>query len=47
MLSPIVGHVGDGNFHALILFKTEEEMNKAKDLVHRMVKRAIALDETC
>ena len=47
LLSPIVGHVGDGNFHALILFKTEEEKNKAKDLVHRMVKRAIALDGTC
>lgn len=47
LISPIVGHVGDGNFHALILFKTGEEMDKAKELVRRMVKRAIALDGTC
>ncbi|KDR83282.1 hypothetical protein GALMADRAFT_206873 [Galerina marginata CBS 339.88] len=47
LVSTIVGHVGDGNFHALILFKTDEEMKKAKEVVHRMVKRAIALDGTC
>jgi D-lactate dehydrogenase (cytochrome) len=47
LVSPILGHVGDGNFHALILFKTDEEKLKAKELVHRMVKRAIALDGTC
>jgi D-lactate dehydrogenase (cytochrome) len=47
LISPIIGHVGDGNFHALILFKTDEEQEKARELVHRMVKRAIALDGTC
>ena len=47
LVSTIVGHVGDGNFHALILFQTEEEKQKVKELVHRMVKRAIALDGTC
>ena len=47
LVSTIVGHVGDGNFHSLILFQTEEEKQKAKELVHRMVKRAIALDGTC
>ena len=47
LVSPILGHVGDGNFHALILFKTDEEKAKAKELVHRMVRRAIALDGTC
>ena len=47
LIAPIVGHVGDGNFHALILFKTDEEQIKAKELVHRLVKRAIALDGTC
>ena len=47
LISTIVGHVGDGNFHALILFQTEEEKQKTKELVHRMVKRAIALDGTC
>ncbi|KAI0052727.1 FAD-binding domain-containing protein [Auriscalpium vulgare] len=43
----IVGHVGDGNFHALLLFKTDEELNTVRHLVHRMVERAIALDGTC
>jgi D-lactate dehydrogenase (cytochrome) len=46
-LSTIIGHVGDGNFHALILFKTLEEKEKARALVSRMVKRAIALDGMC
>ncbi|PCH37975.1 hypothetical protein WOLCODRAFT_135969 [Wolfiporia cocos MD-104 SS10] len=45
--STIVGHVGDGNFHALLLFKTEEELEECRHLVHRMVERAIALDGTC
>ncbi|KAJ7731322.1 FAD-linked oxidase-like protein [Mycena maculata] len=43
----IVGHVGDGNFHALLLFTTDEELEVVKDAVHRMVVRAIALDGTC
>ncbi|KAF9553236.1 hypothetical protein CPC08DRAFT_673450 [Agrocybe pediades] len=47
LVSTIVGHVGDGNFHALILFRTEEEMKVAKELVSRMVRRAIELDGTC
>ncbi|TDL17853.1 hypothetical protein BD410DRAFT_753866 [Rickenella mellea] len=47
ILSTIVGHVGDGNFHALLLFRTDEELEAARHAVHRMVKRAIALDGTC
>ena len=47
MVATIVGHVGGGNFHALILFKTDDEKIKVKELVHRMVKYAIALDGTC
>ncbi|KAJ7648525.1 FAD-linked oxidase-like protein [Mycena rosella] len=43
----IVGHVGDGNFHALLLFTTDAELELVKDAVHRMVVRAIALDGTC
>ncbi|KAF7376921.1 FAD-binding protein [Mycena sanguinolenta] len=43
----IVGHVGDGNFHALILFTTDEQLKIVTDAVHRMVVRAIALDGTC
>jgi hypothetical protein len=36
-----------GNFHALLLFRTDEELAVARELVHRMVERAIALDGTC
>ncbi|KAG6903176.1 hypothetical protein C0995_002719 [Termitomyces sp. Mi166 len=43
----IVGHVGDGNFHALMLFRNDEELSTVSDLVHRLVHRAIALDGTC
>ena len=48
LVSTIVGHAGDGNFHALILFKDEEkELPKVREAVHRMVERAIKLDGTC
>ncbi|KZT09513.1 uncharacterized protein LAESUDRAFT_646124 [Laetiporus sulphureus 93-53] len=45
--STVVGHVGDGNFHALLLFTSDEELERCRELVHRMVHRAIALDGTC
>jgi D-lactate dehydrogenase (cytochrome) len=41
--STIVGYVGDGNFHALILFKPEE-LKATANAVHRLVERAISLD---
>jgi len=47
LLSTILGHVGDGNFHAVILIRDGEETEKVRQAVHRMVKRAIALDGTC
>ena len=36
-----------GNFHALLLFTNDEELDKARAAVARMVHRAIALDGTC
>lgn len=36
-----------GNFHALLLFRTDAELEAARHAVHRMVERAIALDGTC
>lgn len=47
--APIVGHVGDGNFHMLILVDpaNEAEIAGAKALQARMVARAIAMDGTC
>jgi len=45
LLAAIVGHVGDGNFHSIILFG-EDEQAVAEGLVHRMVKRAIEMEGT-
>ncbi|TCD60929.1 hypothetical protein EIP91_009282 [Steccherinum ochraceum] len=47
LVSTIVGHVGDGNFHALLLFTNDDELAHIREIVHRMVKRAIAMDGTC
>jgi D-lactate dehydrogenase (cytochrome) len=45
LIGTIVGHVGDGNFHTIILFN-EKERAIAEVLVHDMVKRAIELEGT-
>ncbi|KAA1477039.1 hypothetical protein DENSPDRAFT_844194 [Dentipellis sp. KUC8613] len=47
IVSTIVGHVGDGNFHAFMLFKDDDELKKVSGAVHRLVHRAIAMDGTC
>ncbi|KAI9884312.1 MAG: hypothetical protein M1823_003898 [Watsoniomyces obsoletus] len=45
LLAAIVGHVGDGNFHAIMLFN-EKERSTAEGVVHRMVKRAVEMEGT-
>ncbi|KAF8843456.1 hypothetical protein BDN67DRAFT_897080 [Paxillus ammoniavirescens] len=47
LVSTIVGHVGDGNFHALLLFRNDDELAIAREAVHRMVERAIKMEGTC
>jgi D-lactate dehydrogenase (cytochrome) len=49
LTAPIVGHVGDGNFHVLVLFDpaSEDEVGKAKALNDRIVERALADGGTC
>lgn len=49
LIAPIVGHVGDGNFHLVIVVDPddEEEMARAEALNERMVMRALAMDGTC
>ncbi|MCX4160354.1 MULTISPECIES: FAD-linked oxidase C-terminal domain-containing protein [Paraburkholderia] len=46
---PIVGHVGDGNFHVAILIDPHkpEELAEAERLNHRIVQRALRMDGTC
>jgi D-lactate dehydrogenase (cytochrome) len=36
-----------GNFHALLMFRSDEELPVIRDAVHRIVIRAIGLDGTC
>ena len=49
LIAPIVGHVGDGNFHTLILIDpaAPDELARANALHERMVARALRLDGTC
>lgn len=49
LIAPIVGHVGDGNFHLVIVVDPEDkdEMARAEALNERMVMRALAMDGTC
>ncbi|MCD6675020.1 MAG: FAD-binding protein [Burkholderiaceae bacterium] len=45
----IVGHVGDGNFHAVLLIDPQdaEEMAEAERLNEKIVRLALSMDGTC
>lgn len=45
LMAAIVGHVGDGNFHAIILYN-DTQRQIAESIVHRMVKRAVEMEGT-
>jgi D-lactate dehydrogenase (cytochrome) len=47
--APIVGHVGDGNFHVIFVLDPAkpEELKEAERLNARLVERALRLDGTC
>ena len=49
LIVPLVGHVGDGNFHLVFLVDPDrpEEMEKAAEVNDRMVIRAIDMGGTC
>lgn len=49
LLAPIVGHVGDGNFHLVLLVNhdNEEEVERANRVHQQMVTRAIEMGGTC
>ncbi len=49
VIAPIVGHVGDGNFHLSLLIDPddEDEVARANGVNERMVMRALAMDGTC
>jgi D-lactate dehydrogenase (cytochrome) len=49
IFAPILGHVGDGNFHLTIPINSAEptQFEKAKALNERLVQRALKLEGTC
>ncbi|XP_070574224.1 probable D-lactate dehydrogenase, mitochondrial isoform X2 [Ptychodera flava] len=49
VIGPIVGHVGDGNFHVFmnIDVDNEDEIKEAKRLAERMARRSISVGGTC
>ena len=49
LVAPIVGHIGDGNFHVLPLIDmdSKKEVEAAHGFLDRLVGRALAMDGTC
>jgi D-lactate dehydrogenase (cytochrome) len=49
LVAPILGHVGDGNFHLTLLvdLSDADELGRAKALGERLVERALAMEGTC
>lgn len=49
LVAPIVGHVGDGNFHVAIIVPPEDDdaASRAAQLASRLVDRALAMGGTC
>ncbi|KAI6707941.1 hypothetical protein PZA11_005899 [Diplocarpon coronariae] len=45
LFAAIVGHVGDGNFHTVMLYN-EAQRRDAEEVIHRMVKRAVEMEGT-
>jgi D-lactate dehydrogenase (cytochrome) len=49
LVAPLVGHVGDGNFHlAFVIMKDDpKEMAEAERINARLIQRALSMDGTC
>ena len=49
LYGPIVGHVGDGNFHVVLYCDRSDagEYARVKEVYARMIDRAIAMGGTC
>ena len=45
---PIIGHVGDGNFHSTLIIRNDnpEDLKIARELSHRMTERALSMNGT-
>lgn len=49
LFASILGHIGDGNFHASIMYdrKDPEERERVEKVVYDMVDRALEMDGSC
>ncbi|XP_030635191.1 putative D-lactate dehydrogenase, mitochondrial [Chanos chanos] len=49
LTGPIAGHVGDGNFHCLMVMDPNdpEEVERVHQFTERLARRALAMDGTC
>ncbi|CAB1439199.1 unnamed protein product [Pleuronectes platessa] len=49
LTGPIAGHVGDGNFHCLVVVDPSdpEELHRVHLFTERLARRALAMDGTC
>lgn len=49
LVAPLLGHVGDGNFHLLVLVRPgdDAQLARARAFTQRLAERAIAMDGTC
>ena len=48
-MAPVVGHVGDGNFHLSLLLdmNDDNEVKVAKKFLERLAERALRMEGTC
>ena len=49
LVAPIVGHVGDGNFHVAVLLDMNDagEVARAQEFNARLIERSLSMDGTC
>lgn len=49
LVAPILGHVGDGNFHVNLLVDMDDkdEVTRTEQFLERLVLRGIAMEGTC
>ncbi len=49
LTAPLVGHVGDGNFHLLLLADpaAADEIERTREFSNRLVERALRMEGTC
>jgi D-lactate dehydrogenase (cytochrome) len=49
LVAPILGHVGDGNFHLILLvdLSDDDEVRRVNLLMERLAELALSMDGTC